>query len=83
MSALLQELQLSLDKRTESGCVLDENSVAKKLQKLKSSIGDVNDSISITAGILKQKSGSVGESYHFGIFILIFVASYFLSSHKS
>ena len=78
---MLNDLQLVISQPAANGSGgIDRVTIDQKVIALKAKISDSNNAIVESSELLKQKAGSVGESYHWLVFVLIFACSYALSS---
>jgi hypothetical protein len=82
MNKLLTELQkvVAHPDSGEERASLDRSAVEKKLGEFRSAIGERNDSISASIDALRQPRGSVGEAYHWVVFVLIYGGMYIVAS---
>ena len=83
MNKLLRDLQEVVAHSTGGeieNSSLDRLIIEKKLGEFKATIGECNDVVGISIDVLKQKGGSVGESYHWIIFVLIYGGAYIVAS---
>lgn len=83
MLGVINDLQLELSVSLDHGNTsFDRVAVDKKLAEFKLRVVNCNGTISETANILKKKSGSVGETFHWLVFIFIFASAYVFSSDQ-
>ena len=65
---------------TDGSSSFDRKELTKRMKQLKAKIVENNGFISDSVDSLKQKTGSVGEAYHWIVFFLIFGGAYVMSN---